>query len=456
MRPSRKKHRDVMIEQRQVPPDVPAPLVPVFTFLNTLPLPASDGSLTYHGVTLYGGVDMGVGYQTHGNPLNLTYGAGRTYLVTKINNKPQFGFMPNAISNSNIGLKGIEEITPGVSVVFNMQTTFVPPTGILANGRGSQVQNNGVPQALQTSNGDSSRNGQAFNSQLYGGLSSPTFGTLTFGRQYSLTLDGVVAYDPMSGSNAFSVIGYSGTTSGAGDTEDGRLDNTLKYRIVNGPFRAAALYQFANSTDQPGNAYQFQLGADYKGFSFDAIYSRINDAVSTATIAAPTAKTINELSGTVSDNTSVMLLSSYKIGALKLYAAFEDIRYANPGTPLPNGAGVIGGYTLATVSNTAYTINKLLQVYWTGAKYGLTTTTDLTVAYYRYNQNSYKGNGCSNASFAQCSGSQDAISMVVDHRFSRNLDVYAGAMYSRVDNGLANGYLKNDNFDPTVGARFQF
>ena len=73
------------------------------------PLIADDGSLTYRGITLYGTVDMGLGYQTHGTPLNGSAGFGLEYLISKNSNHPYFGLAPNALSASNIGLKGIEE-----------------------------------------------------------------------------------------------------------------------------------------------------------------------------------------------------------------------------------------------------------------------------------------------------------------------------------------------------------
>jgi predicted porin len=45
---------------------------------------------------------------------------------------------------------------------------------------------------------------------------------------------------------------------------------------------------------------------------------------------------------------------------------------------------------------------------------------------------------------------------VVDYRFTRRFDTYAGVMYSKVSDGLANGYLYNSNTNVMVGFRFQF
>jgi predicted porin len=67
---------------------------------------------------------------------------------------------------------------------------FDPYTLQLANGPLAQEQNNGLPASLQNSNADSSRAGQWYNGALYAGLSSTAFGTLTVGRQNTLTLDG--------------------------------------------------------------------------------------------------------------------------------------------------------------------------------------------------------------------------------------------------------------------------
>ena len=151
-----------------------------------------------------------------------------------------------------------------------------------------------------------------------------------------------------------------------------------------------------------------------------------------------------------------MLLARYAIGPVKLYAGYENVQFANPNTPLAAGSTIIGGYTLGTVNNTAFTNNKDLQVFWTGAKYAVSSEIDLSAAYYHEEQNSFQGNGCSNNTFAACSGQLDAVSFLADYRFTRRFDVYAGIMFSHVANGLSNGFLNTSTIDPTVGLRFQF
>ena len=425
---------------------------------------ADDGSLTWHGITLYGAVDMGLAYQTHGAPLSNSAGFGLAYLISKNSNHPYFGAAPNALSASNIGLKGTQELFPGLSGVFNLQTSFLPSSGRLADGLGSIVQNNGRPTSAQTTFADSSKDGQALNTAAWAGLSSPTYGTLTYGRQNSLTLDGVLAYDPMGGSGAFSVIGFQGATAGMGDTENARLDNSLKYTVKVGPFRAAAAAQLSPDGDGSRDIVQGQLGVDYLGVSFDAIYGHVADGISAAPLAvgfAPSAALLANagaglVAGTVSDNTGLMLLARYDIGPVKLYAGYENIEFSNPHTPLSAGSTIIGGYSLGTVNNTAFTIKKDLQVFWTGAKYAVNSDLDLIAAYYHEEQNSFGVISCSDSSLSTCSGQLDAVSFVVDYRFAKRWDAYAGAMYSQVSNGMANGFLNRSTIDPTAGLRFQF
>ena len=63
---------------------------------------------------------------------------------------------------------------------------------------------------------------------------------------------------------------------------------------------------------------------------------------------------------------------------------------------------------------------------------------------------------CSGSEHAQCAGTLNAISGVIDWQFAPKWDLYAGLMFSKVSSGLANGYLERNNIDPTVGLRFRF
>jgi predicted porin len=434
--------------------------------------PPQDDSLTWNGITLYGAADLGVTYLSHGQPLSSSYGAGVNYLIARNSNGRYFGVTGNALSSSFIGLKGDVPLTDGLSGIFNFQTGFNPWSGRLSDGPGSIAENNGLPLSQQTSFGDSSKAGQPFNIAAYGGLKS-NYGTLTYGRQSALTSDGVVNYDPLYNSGAFSVIGFQGATGGAGDTEDRIYDNSFKYLVSVGPFRAAVETQvrsgFGGAT---GNAFEGQIGADYAGLSVDAIFSFVQDAISiggplpVGTVLPPTLTNPGSgfLPGTISDNTSVMLLAKYAFGPVKLFGGYEHIQFANPSNPLFAGQTFLGGYTLASANNTAFGTDRILQVFWTGARYAVRPDLELAIGYYHEDQNSFQGGTpatlnaghCSNASLSQCSGQLDAVSFLADYKFAKRFDAYAGIMWGQVSNGLASGFLHRSAIDPTVGLRFQF
>jgi predicted porin len=181
-------------------------------------------------------------------------------------------------------------------------------------------------------------------------------GTLTFGRQATLTLDGVKAYDPMSAANPFSMIGDSAKTAGVGDTEDARFNTATKYVLDIGSFRVASTRQLGGYNQGNGSdgAYEVQIGGDFGGLSADAIFSYVRDAVSlanwsTATKVATPAE-MNTLKATLSNDTSVMLLAKYTIGPAKLFGGYEYIRSGNPSDNYANGFISIGGYPVAANS----------------------------------------------------------------------------------------------------------
>ncbi|HLJ70731.1 MAG TPA: porin, partial [Roseiarcus sp.] len=245
----------------------PPPLLGPTSCADPVQFVTTDCALSWYGVTVYGTVDMGLGWESHGVPLNKWIISGVEELVQKNSNRPLWLLTPGGLSQSFIGVKGKEEFAPGWSFVFDLNMGFDPYTLTVANGPRSYLENNGLPLALQSANADSSRAGQFYNGVGYAGISSKAFGTLTVGRVNSLTLDGVVAYDPMGASYAFSVIGWSGLTAGVGDTEDARATTAVKYRVDLGAFRASALYQFGGYAANNGaqNAFQVGFGGDFGG-----------------------------------------------------------------------------------------------------------------------------------------------------------------------------------------------
>ena len=453
------------------------------SFYDWLSASAQDCPLSALGVTVYGQIDVGVGYSSHAAEFNRYYNNGVAELIAKFSRGPKYQLIPNGLSQSNIGIKGRQEFAPGWAFIFDVNAGFDPYTLQLANGPKSLVQNNNLPIQFQEENSDSSRAGQWDNTRAYLGVSSSAFGALTFGRQYTFSSDLANAYDPMGGAYAFSLIGNSSTyVSGVGDTEVARYNTSLKYQVAYNNLRAGAIWQLGgyglgNGSD---GAYQFDAGFDYAGFSFDAVYSHATDAVALSTYGVsplPKGVTQDDLKATLANIDGVVLAGKYVSGPVKFYGGYENARFSPPTDAHADGFTSLGGYTVlpSGVSATNYIRNKILQVGWVGAKYALRPDLDIAAGYYIAWQNDYTnyavkgttpcgpnatvpapGYAPQGANHSTCAGTLQAVSGLIDWRPYKRLDVYGGVMFSQVSGGMANGYLHSTNIAPTAGLRLTF
>ena len=429
-------------------------------------------TLNWHGVTLYGNIDVGYAYQSHGVPSGGSFPQVLEYNIwnAKNANNTISSLAADALSRTNIGLKIAEDIGAGWQAVGKVATDFNPLSGELANGPASLLRNYGVPLPNQTANGDSNRAGQAFNGEVFAGVSNPSYGTVTVGRQRSFQYEAFDEYDPQGLSYAFGIIGYSASFSGAGDTEAARWNDSVKYTYQYGPVHAGAMYSGGGpDTGIFGQAYGFDLGAGYRGFTVDAIYQNESDVVSSSAASATTLKAV------ISDNESwsVQGKYTYEFGGgfkdaaaaakLTFYGGYENISFANPDKNPANivGQTTVGGYLISAVTLNPYQTDKVLQLAWTGAKLELPSGWSFTGAYYHIEQNSYLGTVNRPAAgtiqtAANTSGFYNDGSFVIDYRFNKHFDVYGGINYSALDGGLSAGYLNNSQTTVATGIRLQF
>ena len=432
--------------------------------------PADSTSLNWKGITLYGMVDVGLQYQTHGVPASDYVAYSTEPVVQKNSNGSVTALVSSPLSWSRIGLSGKEPLIGDWSGVFRLETYFNPTSGDLSDGLKSLTLNNGRANSAQTTDLDSSVAGEIFGGGAYVGVSSPTGGTLTFGRQLTLLAQGIVDYDPIEdgqdSAHAFSLLGGSRTAAGGGTTEDTRLDHSLKYSNQLGCIKLGALYQFSGASGSMNTAIQGQLGIEIAGANIDAYFARKYDAISASALSAaqlkalaPTYSPSNAVAATVSDNTAFAIMGRYRAGPVKVYAGYEHISFANPNTPLADGYVDIGGYVLADISNTAYPIEKILQVYWAGAKWQATSRFYVAGSYYGYHQNSYATGAlarCSTTASSGCSGTETGIGIIGAYAVSQRFETYLGSVWTHVANGLASGYLYDATVTSTVGVRFKF
>jgi predicted porin len=444
-----------------------AAALPAYAQQKTGPGITGDDSLTWHGITLYGVIDIGVQYDTHSAPFTPYRPSASGNIVRQNSLRSVIGLTPSNMGQSRVGLQGTEALNSEWSAVFQIETFFNPQSGEIADSLKSLAVNNGRSLAAQTVAVDGSSAGQALQT-AWVGLKSTRFGTLTLGRQTTLLLDGTIKYDPNYNATAFGLLGASNTYSGGGAQQDNRLDSTLKYTVNFDHWaHLGALYKFSGSNGSANTAFQADFGGEYAGAAIDAYYSKENSAITATSLTAAQVTQLpalgysisNSLAATISDNTAYALMALYKFDPLKFFAGYEHIKYADPHTPLKAGFNDIGDYVLAFVTNNAYDNSKTVQVYWSGVRYTVIPRLDLTGAFYGYRQNAYGTGmqaGCTTNAHSVCSGSFEAYSIDADYRFNQHFDAYLGAMYSGVHDGVASGYLATTNINPTVGVRYKF
>lgn len=424
----------------------------------------ADDSLTWHGITLYGVIDIGLQYDTHGAPFTPYRPSASGNIVRQNSHQPVLGLTPSNMGQSRVGLQGIESLDDAWSAIFQVESFFNPQSGQIADSLKSLAVNNGRTLVAQSVGVDGSSAGQAFQTAFVG-LKAARFGVLTFGRQLTLLSEGTIRYDPNYNATAFGLLGASNTYSGGGSSENNRLDSTAKYLVTfKDLIHLGALYKLHGSKGAAATAVQWNIGVNFPSGSVDAYYSKVNSSITASSLTSaqvgglPAGDSVsNSLAATVSDNTAYALMGSYLADPFRIFGGYEYIKYVNPRTPLGAGFSDIGGYVLAFVNNSAYGNAKIVQVYWTGVRYTIIPHLELTAAQYGVHQAASGTQvGCETAVRGTCSGSLEALSFDADYHFNAHFDAYIGAMYSSVRGGMASGYVYTTNINPTVGLRYKF
>jgi len=418
------------------------------------------------GISIFATVDVGLAYQSAGVPLNGASVGGLEYqafTTTRNFNGSQATLAENAIEQSKIGVGLSEKLgDSGFAVVGRVETAFNPLSGELSDACKSLAENSGVGTpanpAGQNANFDSSRCGQAINGIVYGGLASKTYGTLTFGRQLSLVQAALSTYDPQTVGPAFSFFGYSGFEAGAGSTQATRLDNSVQYALTVGEFHAGGLYSSGGlDTGVLGKTYMVDLGVAHGGLQIDGLFVRANGAVNLRSSfdngpAPTTGSPPAGLAAFVSKNTSWNVMGKYTIGLadkskVAVYAGYSHIEKAHADY---TGGAAQGDYPI----NVGININQAAKydVLWLGGRW--TSAKGLTVSaglYHIHQQDWTIGIGpsgndnltCDDGVGLLCAGNFNEASLVIDKPVVKHVDIYAGANYSVVTNGLAWGFASD-------------
>jgi predicted porin len=200
------------------------------TLLAMAALASCSGAFAQSSVTLFGVADVGITSVSG-------YRQGR---VTALNS----GIM----EGSRWGLRVNEDMGGGWRALVTMEARVDLDTGSNSNraASGTQVPDRltaGLPTAVATgvTNAIGSQlgvnlNGAAFDRQIFAGLVTPVGGILA-GRQYTPAFEALATFDIMGTQSALSPGQLLSLPAGV----DIRANNSLQYRIVLGPWNAAAM-----------------------------------------------------------------------------------------------------------------------------------------------------------------------------------------------------------------------
>jgi predicted porin len=210
-------------------------------------------------VTLYGLADVGITRVTG-------YAQGS---VTQLNS----GIM----EGSRWGIKGEEDMGGGFKALFTLESRVELDTGGLGNRptSGNQLPDRltaGLPGAVaagltNTAIGPSlgvNLGNTAFDRQAWLGLVTPVGGFL-MGRQYTPAFEALATFDIMNTQSALSAGQVASIPAGV----DIRYNNTLQYRIVQGPWNAALMYGFGEEANSSSNRL-LGINTLYKSSAFSA------------------------------------------------------------------------------------------------------------------------------------------------------------------------------------------
>ncbi|CAB3775763.1 porin [Pararobbsia alpina] len=357
-------------------------------------------------VTLYGLLDAGVTYTSNDQKQS-----GANFRATG-----------NQTSGSRFGLAGAEDLGGGLKAIFTLESGFDVFDGTADNDR-------------------------LFNRQSWVGLSSPTWGAVTIGRQY----DSVVDYlSPLSLANIDEKGGgrmFSHPFNNDNLNASFRINNSFKYASPNwGGFSFGALYGASNDENgMSSNNRAYSIGAKYENgpLRLAASYLALNEPNGAGNSGGAVS---NDYAFQADKQQTFGVGGSYAFGPATLGFVYTQ-------TTLDSVQNFGAGSGLSTVGSSDMKINN----YELNGKYSVTPAWLLSAAYtftdakYRTTTGDQKGNW-------------NQFTIMSDYSLSKRTDVYLAAAYQTAGGDAdrafiagGSGYSDSDSqVVVTTGMRHRF
>ena len=336
-------------------------------------------------VTLYGLIDAGVSYVNNSSSTV----TGHSNSLTKYDD--------GVAQGSRWGLKGSEDLGNGLKAIFTLENGF-------NSGNGTLGQNN-----------------REFGRQAFVGLTQAGTGSVTFGRQYSLSTDVLANYttvgNTVAGNYAFHINDIDQLTSS-------RIDNSVKFTSANfAGVTFGALYGFSNQAGAfagapttgtgaaavAGSARTYSFGLNYAAgpFGVGAAYTDIRFPSQQAGISTGISNAVFPAAN-IKELRTFGLGGRYLMGPATFWALWTNTRLVQlPGT----GSS-----------------NLVFNAYEAGAKYAVTPAFTAGLGYTYMNLSD------------AAKGHFNQVDLSLDYALSKRTDVYVLGIYQKAsgnNNGTA-------------------
>jgi predicted porin len=226
-----------------------------------------------------------------------------------------------------------------------------------------------------------------------------------------------------------------------------------------------------NHTQLLGYGVGANAGVTYKGASVDGYYTKQNGGVNLdAANGLAGSPFTNSFKYTISNNEAWGGAAKYGFdlgGGFKdepsskvtLFAGYVHITTSNADKAQDAylNEQTSGDLSLALANKfSPYESNRIIQTEWFGASYE-TGPWALTATWYRENQNTYLSKATSASTAINNNGGDvDWVSGVVDYKFNKHFDVYAGVTWVGFTGDWATGQAHTDDVTVASGVRLKF
>jgi predicted porin len=431
-------------------------------------------------VEVFGTIDLSVGYTSHSlvqsgemptsigpyisggvrYPRTTPTGPGGAAVPYPASNmSSQVGIFNSALSTSSWGIRATRDIGPnGLKAFILLDSAINPVTGQLTDQSHNESLNSRYP---TTAFATSSLNGQLFAKEAVGGFSGDKWGRITFGRNTNPINDVLNTYAPVQKAGLFSIYGNGVYGAGGGISENGRIDNSIKYQYKYNKVNFGLLYGFgANGGLKKGSqGGGGNIGYENDRFGVQLVYEQFKDLLKTATDATLS----NVIDLTAYDQKALMLATKFKLtDDLHMQVGAQRARLTAP-TPDPNIPFISNLYG-ENVAKSAPYVGETTQIDTghLGFDYDFTPKLNASTAYMWVGLPSFDFGTPVAGKFPSHYGGGyiDAYSGLVTYQLYKGTTIYAGAIFSHYRGPAfesTNAFVfVHDIFTTSTGFRFRF